>query len=58
LDASQFVKIPFPLNAIYNDTRVVAPNNLYNATMKLPGATNIRGPKSVVAKPYLEYYGK
>lgn len=58
LDASQFVKVPFPLNAIYNDTRVVAPNNLYNATMKLPGATNVRGPKSVVAKPYLEYYGK
>jgi RHS repeat-associated protein len=58
LDASQYVKVPFPLNAIYNDTRVVAPNNLYNATMKLPNATNIRGPKSVVAKPYLKYYGK
>ena len=58
LDASQFVKIPGALRLIYNDTRVVAPNNLYNATMGLPGATNIRGPKSVVAKPYLQYYGK
>ena len=58
LNASQYVKVPFPLNAIYNNTRVVAPNNLYNATMKLPNTTNIRGPKSVVAKPYLEYYGK
>ena len=58
LDASQFVKIPGALRFIYNDTRVVAPNNLYNATMALPGATNIKGPKSVVAKPYLQYYGK
>ena len=58
LDASQFVKIPDALRFIYNDTRVVAPNNLYNATMALPGATNIKGPKSVVAKPYLQYYGK
>jgi RHS repeat-associated protein len=58
LDASQYVKVPFPLNIMYNDTRVVAPNNLYNATMRLPGTTNIRGPKSVVAKPYLQYYGK
>ena len=37
---------------------VVAPNNLYNATMKLPNAINISGPKSIEAKPYLEYYGK
>jgi RHS repeat-associated protein len=58
LDASQYVKVPSPLNLIYKDTRVVAPNNLYNATMKLPNTTNIRGPKSIVAKPYLQYYGK
>jgi RHS repeat-associated protein len=58
LDASQYVDVSFPLNLRYHDTRVTAPNNLYNATMKLPGATNISGPKSVVAKPYLEYYGK
>ncbi|SUB77359.1 RHS repeat-associated core domain [Porphyromonas macacae] len=58
LNASQYVKIPFPLNVIYKNTTVVAPNNLYNATMKLPNAKNISGPKSVVAKPYLEYYGK
>jgi hypothetical protein len=58
LDASQQIKIPFVLRLLYHDTRVTAPNNLYNATMKLPGATNIRGPKFVVAKPYLEYYGK
>ena len=58
LDASQFVKVPTALRFLYNDTRVTAPNNLYNATMKLSGTTNIKGPKSVVAKPYLEYYGK
>lgn len=58
LNASQYVKVPFPLNVMYKNTTVVAPNNLYNATMKLPNANNIRGPKSVVAKPYLEYYGK
>ena len=43
---------------MYKNTTVVAPNNLYNTTMKLPNANHIRGPKSVVAKPYLEYYGK
>lgn len=58
LNASQYVKVPFPLNVMYKNTTVVAPNNLYNATMKLPNAKNISGPKSVVAKPYLEYYGK
>jgi RHS repeat-associated protein len=58
LDASQYVKVPFLLRTIYDDTKVVAPNNLYNETMKLPNATNIKGAKSVVAKPYLEYYGK
>ena len=29
-----------------------------SAVPPLPGATNIKGPKSVVAKPYLQYYGK
>lgn len=58
LDASQNVKIPIQLRLLYKDTKVVAPNNLYNAAMKLPNATNIRGPKTVVTKPYLEYYGK
>ena len=58
LNASQYIKIPFPLNVMYKDTKVIAPNNLYNATMKLPNAINIKGPKSVIAKPYLEYYGK
>jgi len=58
LDASQYVNVPFPLNTMYNDTRVTAPNNLYNAVMKLSGAKNIKGPKSVIAKPYLKYYGK
>ncbi|MFC4676660.1 RHS repeat-associated core domain-containing protein, partial [Dysgonomonas termitidis] len=58
LSASQDIKVPFALRILYKDSKTVAPNNLYNATMKLPGATNIKGPKSVVAKPYLEYYGK
>ena len=58
LDASQQIKIPLALKIIYRDTKVTAPNNLYNAAMKLPSATNIKGPKSIVAKPYLQYYGK
>ncbi len=58
LDASQFIKIPSSLKFLYNDARIVAPNNLYNAAMQLPNATNISGPGSVEAKPYLEYYGK
>ena len=58
LNASQYIKIPFPLNVMYKDTKIIAPNNLYNATMKLPNAINIKGPKSDIAKPYLEYYGK
>lgn len=58
LNASQMVRPPFPLNMMYNDTRVVAPNNLYNAALKIKGATNIKGPSSVTAKPYLEYFGK
>lgn len=58
LNAGQDVKVSSHLRLLYNDTRVVAPNNLYNATMRLPGAINIKGPRSVVAKPYLQYYGK
>jgi RHS repeat-associated protein len=57
-DASQMVRPSFPLNQMYNDARVVAPNNLYNAALKIKGATNIKGPSSVQAKPYLEYFGK
>jgi RHS repeat-associated protein len=41
----------------YKDAQTVAPNNLYNAALKIKGATNIKGPKSVEAKPYLEYMG-
>ncbi|MDL2320543.1 hypothetical protein LJC45_05370 [Alistipes sp. OttesenSCG-928-B03] len=59
LDASQQVNVTSAMWVIgYRNATVTAPNNLYNAAMKLPGAKNLRGPKSVVAKPYLEYYGK
>lgn len=37
---------------------VVAPNNLYNAAMQIKGATNIKGPAQVEAKPYLDYFKK
>lgn len=43
---------------LYNDSRTVAPNNLYNAAMSLPNASNLKGPNSVTAKPYLKYFGK
>lgn len=42
----------------YKPTSVVAPNNLYNSALKIKGATNIKGPSSVTAKPYLQYFGK
>ncbi|MFQ9317641.1 DUF6443 domain-containing protein [Dysgonomonas mossii] len=59
LDASQNVKATGVMRAIgYKDVNVVAPNNLYNAAMQLSGAKNIKGPKSVTAKPYLQYFGK
>ena len=58
VNASQLVKPPFPLNTIYKDANVVAPNNLYNAALKIKGSERIKGPSSVVAKPYLQYYGK
>jgi hypothetical protein len=57
-DSSQLVKPSFPLNQMYNDARVVAPNNLYNGALKIKGASSIKGPKQVQAKPYLEYFGK
>jgi RHS repeat-associated protein len=58
IDASQTVKPAGVLRAIYNDGKTVAPNNLYNSALKIKGASNIKGPASVKAKPYLEYFGK
>lgn len=57
-DASQVVKPSGLLRLRYNDANVVAPNNLYNGALKIKGATNVKGPASVTAKPYLEYFGK
>ena len=58
-DASQLVKPSFPLNQMYNDARVVAPNNLYNGALKIKGASSLKGSANgVKAKPYLEYFGK
>jgi RHS repeat-associated protein len=57
-DASQVVKPSGLLRMRYNDANVVAPNNLYNGALKIKGATNVKGPASVTAKPYLEYFGK
>lgn len=61
IDASQEIRPSkalqgWPFN--YKDARTVAPNNLYNAALQIKGATNIKGPKSVQAKPYLEYMGQ
>ncbi|RXM49627.1 hypothetical protein BOQ64_22760 [Chryseobacterium sp. CH25] len=57
-DANQLIKPSFPLNQMYNDARVVAPNNLYNGALKIKGASSIKGPKQAQARPYLEYFGK
>ncbi len=51
-------KLKIIMGNLYNDSRTVAPNNLYNAAMSLPNASNLKGPNSVTAKPYLKYFGK
>ncbi|WP_291089456.1 hypothetical protein [Flavobacterium sp. BFFFF1] len=58
INASQPIRPSGMLRALYNDANTVAPNNLYNAALKVKGATSIKGPSSVTAKPYLEYFGK
>lgn len=58
IDASQTIRPAGALMMIYNDAKTVAPNNLYNAALKIKGAKNIKGPNGVTAKPYLEYFGK
>lgn len=61
IDASQSVRpggiLRWPPFS-YKDSRTVAPNNLYNAALKVKGAKRVKGPSSVVAKDYLEYFGK
>lgn len=58
VDASQIVKPTGALGLLYNEAKVVAPNNLFNAAAKMKGANVIRGPKQMEAKPYLKYFGK
>ncbi len=58
IDASQTVKPTGPLALWYKEAKVVAPNNLYNAAAKMKGATVLKGPKQMEAKPYLKYFGK
>lgn len=58
INASQNVKPSFPLNMMYKSANIVAPNNLYNAALKVKGARNIKGPKGITALPYLNYFGK
>jgi hypothetical protein len=58
IDASQTIKPAGALRLMYDDAQTVAPNNLYNAALQIKGASNIKGPANVVAKPYLEYFGK
>jgi RHS repeat-associated protein len=42
----------------YKTADVIAPNNLYSAALKVKNATRVKGPQSVTARPYLEYFGK
>ena len=61
INAGQFVKAPLAAKIWYgykDAANVVAPNNLYNAALKVKGASNIKGPASVTALPYLQYFGK
>jgi len=58
VNAGQVVTPSLLMRLRYHTATIVAPNNLYNAAMQVKGATNIKGPKSVTALPYLKYYGK
>ncbi|WP_282086661.1 RHS repeat-associated core domain-containing protein [Aquimarina algiphila] len=59
INAKQRISPSWTLRALgYKATDVVAPNNLYNAALKAKGAKKVKGPASVQAKPYLEYFGK
>jgi hypothetical protein len=58
INASQVITPGFPLNMMYKNANAVAPNNLYNAALKIKGAQNIKGPTGVAALPYLNYFGK
>ena len=61
LDAGQTVTPSGRARLVYSGkpiTGVVAPNNLYNAALQQKGATNIKGPAKVEAKPYLDYFKK
>lgn len=58
IDASQMIRPDGMLRLIYKDASIVAPNNLYNAALQVKSSTPIKGPASVIAKPYLEYFGK
>ena len=55
LDARQSITHISLVMSGLKEVQTTAPNDLYNAAMKLPGATNISGPPSVIALPYLEY---
>lgn len=57
-DAGQKVIVPYPLNILYEDTYVVAPNNLTNEVGKQNNASVEKGSNIVDALPYLEYFGK
>ncbi|MBP2832610.1 RHS repeat-associated core domain-containing protein [Aquimarina sp. U1-2] len=59
INAKQRISPGWTLRALgYKATDVIAPNNLYNAALKAKGAKKVKGPVSVQAKPYLEYFGK
>jgi len=55
INAGQVILAPLS-TPHYHDAYVVAPNNLYNAALKVKGADRIKGPQTVEAKPYLKYF--
>jgi RHS repeat-associated protein len=57
-DASQTLKPTGALGLLYSEAKVVAPNNLFNKAAQMKGASILKGPKQMEAKPYLEYFGK
>lgn len=58
IDASQTIKPTGALSWLYDEAKVVAPNNLFNKATEMKGAKVIKGPAKMEAKPYLEYFGK
>jgi len=57
-DAREKIKPTGGLRLLYNDTKSVTPNSLYNNLLKIKNSEIIKGPNEMNKKPYIEYFGK